>query len=262
MNKLMKGLGTLVLALSAGCASQPQAVEAPKVPQKVEVTADYLTLGDAARVNAKQDNIYSAQEVSDVIFQYQTLKLSDPKKGDAELKRHYAASVAECEKIINEAFDNADIYAYIGIVTDKGNGNAAKNYGGDLPLYVGKGKDVAKYKKIVNGKEVEINFDIRQKIEFLLKATPKWQSPAENGKVSRERIYATSVGADRDTFAAILKQRQAFGVKNDPNAHYVDAAKWASLTDKNIETNCEIRDDHLYFSAVYNGHPVEQKPAK
>jgi len=117
-------------------------------------------------------------------------------------------------------------------------------------LYVGEGRDVAKH------------FGIRQKIEFLLKATPKWQSPAEGGKVRRDKIYATAMGVDAEKFAAILKERKAFGVKGSPDEHYVDAKKWASLTNGRIDTDSEVRDGHTYFTAVYDGHPAAEPAAK
>ncbi len=251
MNKIMKGLGTMVLAAYAGCASQPQAVEAPKTPAKVEVTKDYLTLGDSKRAEARQDKAYSAQEVSDVIFQYQTLKMSVPdKKADAELKKHYNASVAECEKIINEAFDNTDVYAYVGLVSDKASGNKRANYGGSLPLYVGKGKDVAE------------QLNIKQKIELLLKASPEWkQYAAKDGVISTADVYNTSMGIDRKLFTQMLNARKAFGVQGDANSHYIDNAVLAAITDGKTETNCELRDNHLRLRAVYAGHSFAEPEA-
>jgi len=246
MNKFMKGLGTIVLAAYAGCASQP--VEAPKVPKNVEITADYLTLADASRVKAREDNAYMPAEVSDIIFQYETLKMSE-KSVKSDVKKPYNNAVADCEKTINSAFDNADIYAYVGIVTDKGAGNAARNYGGDKPLYVGKGKDVAKH------------FDMRQKIELLLKAGVAWPKLVDGNAVSLENVYKSTMGVDRKKFAEVLKAREKFGVYESTGSHYVDAAKWASLTDDQCETNCEVRDNHLRFMAAYNGHQVEQKKA-
>lgn len=250
------GLGAIVLAAYTGCAGQQKVVEAPgvvhKAPQQVEVTEDYLTIADAERAKARADNAYSAQEVSDIINQYQTLKMSAPEKKAGEgLENHYKASVAECEKIINTAFDNADIYAYIGVVTDKASGNKPGNYGGDRPLYVGKGKDVAE------------QFDMRQKIELLLKSVPKWNSWPGKTTKDRSQVYSTSIGVDPEKFGKLLEERRAFGRKDDPDACYVDQEMWIRMTDGASYHNSEVRGDrnHLRMRAAFNGYNVEQKPA-
>ncbi|MEM4240114.1 MAG: hypothetical protein QXK08_02905 [Candidatus Woesearchaeota archaeon] len=263
MNKIKEGLVALAIGYFAGCAGeQPQPVEAPqppaqaeaapvRVPKKVDMTHDYLANAEVERMNLRKDDMYTPAELSDVIFQYQTLKMSEPgDKADAKLKQRYNDAVAECEKTINDAFDNAEIYAYVGLVSDKASGNRRANLGGDKKLYVGKGKDVAK------------ELSMAQKIELLRKARPEWAPYASKGRVLDSKVvYATSMGVDMALFDGVLVSRNEFGVKDDEESHYLDGPRWLRLNNHSTDYDPEVRDDHLRLMAVYNGHALPE-PAK
>jgi hypothetical protein len=143
--------------------------------------------------------------------------------------------------VINAAFDNADIYSYIGIITDKGAGNRAANYGGDKPLYVGKGKKIAAH------------LTIDEKASLLSKSSSEWKRLfVKGGKIDSEEIYSRCIEIKQAKFGELVNACEFFGVKDDINSHFVDVPKWKSLTNGSIDFDCEVRDDHLFLYAIYN----------
>ncbi len=252
MNKLTKlvGTGALALGMLSGCnymKKGEQAYVQPQQPQAVQVTDDSLTMARAGYIQMREDKQWSREDLTKVIDTYQTLKLSKPDETAPEdVKILYNKIVGEHEKVITDAFNEADISAYVGIVTDNASGNRRGNYGGGKQLYVGKGKDVAD------------QFSIDQKITLLRTSRPAWVPyNAKDDVIGEADVYGTSMPVDRAHFENVLKARKAFGKKNDPASGYLDERVYAALNDGKADFNGEIRDEHFLFSAAYNGHKAD-----
>jgi hypothetical protein len=199
-------------------------------------------------MEVSRDKKYAVEEISTVIDAYQRIKAHQlPANASTELKGLHTQVIGEHEKLINDAFNEADIYAYIGVVTDKASGNRRGNYGGTKPLYVGKGKDVADL------------FSVEQKGELVKKARREWKPYQEQRDVIPvEAVYASSIGVESGLFGKIVAKRKALGKKDDASAHYLTEATWAGLNDGKTDYNAEVRDSHLRCGAVYAGHAEPQ----
>lgn len=227
-----------------GSQQQPAAVQ-QQPPKTIDATAadEILTKARAQLMDLTKDKKYVHEDVMKIIAQYETLKnyKVDDKAG-TQAKDLYTKVIGEYEKAIGDAFNERDIYAYIGIVTDKATGNRPGNLGGVKPLYVGKGKDVA-----------DKLSDIGQKIELLRKERPAWK-PYPVGKnlaINENEVYATSVGVDKETMEKVLKARTSFGKRDDAEARYLDMGVWNRLHNGSAEFDAEARDGHYRFMAVY-----------
>ncbi len=132
MNKVMKGLGTIVLAAYAGCASQPQ-VEATKAPQKM--THEYTSQVEQRVLAIDADGKRSAAETAELSQLYAIVSGTKPEKdADANTKEHYQHVLKMLSAAQNDNYKNMKFRLVLTGVDTEEFQNVPGNIGGTKPL--------------------------------------------------------------------------------------------------------------------------------
>jgi hypothetical protein len=133
MNKFMKCLGTMVLTAYAGCASQPQAVEAPKAPQKM--THEYLSQVEQRVLAIDADGKRSKAESEELSKLYAIVNSTKPEKdADAGTKEHYSHVLRMLSAAQKDNYDNMKFYLVLTGVDTAEFRNVPGNIGGTRAL--------------------------------------------------------------------------------------------------------------------------------
>lgn len=250
MNKLMNGLGTIVLALSAGCAV-PQPVEGPRAPQKLDNVA--INAFEEQYRTMRADNKISPVEARRIAEGYNILKSAELVEGANPDTVQHRNRVRDnlYGSGFNEVFNNMDIYVVLSGMASEELKNGPANIGAVRKVYVGKGIDVA-------GKLTE-----DKRIELYQKAREQWNPlPVTSGHVlaGGGRIVGWEcclVEIKKD----IMEQIIGKGVGVDgPGQKRVSDELWKQVTDGD-KSNGEMK--RYFITAVGPmGYNVPAAPAE
>lgn len=126
----MKGLGTLVLAAYAGCASQPQA---PQAPQKI--THEYTNQVEQRVLAIDADGKRDAAETAELAGLYAVLSTNQPEKdADKPTKEHYEHVLKMLSTAQKDNYKNMKFYLVLTGVDTEEFQNVPGNIGGTRPL--------------------------------------------------------------------------------------------------------------------------------